>query len=472
MITLLPTDGSTVSCPLLDTNHRYFFRTMVTRNRIGLSEKHVALAWQQVVGRELTTVEGARIVVIYPGMTNGDKGPDFRDVVLATESGLAQGDIEVHSRSSDWYRHRHHCDAEYNAVILHVVMYHDCDSPILLQSGKTVPVLCLAQFLQHQLYLLPYQLPCFRIQDRLGKRTLAGLLNSAGEQRFEQKAMHFQAEILRLTHKEEAEQVLFRAMTRALGYARNMKPFEELADRTPLRFIGPRNGLAHKQALLLGTAGLLPSQRLLHNLAADEQVLNLEQIWQSVAGKPKTMKEHDWSLPHTYPNNSPVRRIVALSYLLERYCEGGRPPRGGLLSSLLRLAEKATPPKGHRLLQNALVVVGDEYWRNHFDFDVRSKTKTSALLGNGKAGEIAVNILLPFVFALGRMAHKRRSMKQAMELYRSYPKLAENEITRHMAKQLCLEQTAHFTACHQQGLIHIFRNYCREGACSQCLLVV
>jgi hypothetical protein len=49
--------------------------------------------------------------------------------------------------------------------------------------------------------------------------------------------------------------------------------------------------------------------------------------------------------------------------------------------------------------------------------------------------------------------------------------LAENCITRHMAKQLCLKDLADFTACSQQGLIHVFRQYCREGRCSECPLV-
>jgi hypothetical protein len=280
--------------------------------------------------------------------------------------------------------------------------------------------------------------------------------------------MRFQVEILRATRKEEAEQVLFRGMMRALGYARNMKPFEELADRIPLTSIEPRKGLVHKQALLLGTAGLLPSQRLLDNVVADRQVLNLEQMWRSLDEKPKTMRENDWNLSYAYPNNSPVRRIIALSYLLERYFEGSRPLQGRLLSSLLQSVEKANPPEGHQLLQNGLIVVGDEYWRNRFDFHVRSRTNISALLGNGKADQIAVNVILPFVFALGRIADKPQSMENAMQLYYSYPILSENEITRHMAKQLCLEQTADFTACRQQGLIHIFKNYCREGACSQC----
>jgi hypothetical protein len=442
---------------------------MITRNRIKFSEKQAVLIWQQMLGKKLTSSEDELFSVIYPGRTNGDNGPDFRDAVIVNKSHLTKGDVEVHVKSSDWYSHEHHSDAEYNNVILHVVFWHDCNSATLLQSGKSVPVLCLAKALRHQAYLLPYQLPCFRILDRMDRQTLRKLLNTAGEARFKQKAMHFQAEILRpalsaLSAGEEAGQVLFRGMMRALGYAKNTKPFEDLADRMPLNPIESREGLATKQALLLGTAGLLPSQRWQGRFAREKEVQELEQIWQSAGKKVKTMNEGDWNFSHIYPNNSPVRRIVAQSYLLERYCEGK------LLAGILQLVKEAPLPGGHRVLENGLTVAGDGYWRDHFDFDVRSKTKISALLGNSKAGEIAVNVILPFTFSWGELANEAKLTENAIELYRNYPKLAENCITRHMKKQLGFEEPFDLTACHQQGLIHIFRNYCREGRCSQCPL--
>jgi hypothetical protein len=449
---------------------------MITRNRIKFSEKQAALIWQQVVGKELTSSEDELVNVIYPGRTNGDNGPDFRDAVIVSKFHLTKGDVEVHVKSSDWYSHEHHADAAYNNVILHVVMWHDCNSATLLQSGKPVPVLCLAKALRHQAYLLPYQLPCSQILDHVDRQTLGKLLNTAGEERFKQKAMHFQAEL----KQEEAGQVLFRGMMRALGYAKNTKPFEDLADRMPLNSIESREGLALKQALLLGTAGLLPSQRWqgksarepVLSLSKGKEVRELERIWQSAGKKVKTMKEGDWNLSHIYPNNFPVRRIVAQSYLLERYCAGTcpEPVEGKLLAGILQLVKEAPLPGGHRVLENGLTVAGDGYWRDHFDFDVRSKTTISALLGNSKAREIAVNVILPFAFSWGKLANETKLTENAIGLYRNYPRMPENCLTRHMAKQLCLKELSDFTACHQQGLIHIFRNYCREGRCSQCPL--
>jgi len=438
---------------------------MITRNRIKFSEKQAALIWQQTAGRELISAEDELVSVIYPGRNNGDNGPDFRDAVIVKKSHLTKGDVEVHVKSGDWYSHKHHVDTEYNNVILHVVMWHDCNSVTLLQSGKTVPMLCLAKALRHQAYLLPYQLPCFQILDRMDSQTLGKLLNTTGEERFKQKAMHFRAEILRFDQKEEAGQVLFRGMMRALGYAKNTKPFEDLAGRVPLNSIESREGLAPKQALLLGAAGLLPSQRWQGKFVREKEVQKLEQIWQSAGKKVETMKEGDWNRSHIYPNNSPVRRIVALSYILERYYQGK------LLEGILQLVKGAPLLGGHGVLENGLTVAGDGYWRDHFDFNVRDKTKISALLGNSKAGEMAVNVILPFALAWGELGNDAKLKENAIEIYCNYPKLTENCITRHMKEQLCLE-SVDFTACQQQGLIHIFRTYCREGRCTDCPLLI
>jgi len=433
---------------------------MTTRNRITFSEKQARLIWQQEMGTKLASTEDEQFGVIYPGRLNGDSGPDFRDAVIVSKSHLIKGDVEVHVRSSDWYRHKHHADVEYNDVIIHAVMWHDCDSSTVLHSGREVPVLCLARALQYQAYLLPHRLPCFPMVNHMHTHSLSKILDTAGEQRFMQKADRFQAEL----EREQADQVLFRGIMRTLGYAKNTKPFEELARRMPLSRIQAREGLATRQALLLGTAGLLPSQRQQRGPTKQREVQELEQIWRSMGSRVETMSERDWRLSHIYPNNSPLRRIIAKSYLLERY-DGGR-----LLAGMLHIVRDAPPLGGHRSLQNSLVVDSDDYWRDHFDFGIRSRTEIAALLGRSKAGEIAVNVILPFASAWGELTDEPGLSERAMGLYRSYPRLAENCLTQHMRKQLVLEKHFDFTACRQQGLIHIFANYCREGRCGECPL--
>lgn len=82
-----------------------------------------------------------------------------------------------------------------------------------------------------------------------------------------------------------------------------------------------------------------------------------------------------------------------------------------------------------------------------------------ALIGPGRAGDIAVNAVLPFLHgwtALNGQAEKSREM---LELYRKYGKLTENEITRELASALQPAEWGRVarTARQQQGLIHLQR---------------
>jgi len=47
-------------------------------------------------------------------------------------------------------------------------------------------------------------------------------------------------------------------------------------------------------------------------------------------------------------------------------------------------------------------------------------------LGNSKAGEIVVNVILPFAFSWGELANEAKLTEDAIELYRNYRKLAEH----------------------------------------------
>lgn len=449
---------------------------MDTRKRIRVAEKQVALIWQQLQGEVLTAAGGERIGVVYTGRVNGDSGPDFRDAVIMNRSHLTQGDVEVHTEARDWRRHGHHLDARYNDTVLHVALWRGLHSDTELQSGRSIPVLCLAEALRHQAYLLPRATPCSSTADGEGHKGMRRALAAAGEARFRQKAARFHTDILGSdaapTDEERAGQVLFRGIMRALGYSKNTQPFEELARRIPISYIESTERLLETRALLLGTAGLLPSQRSLRECNTEGEISDLEHAWRSIQQGAGAMSHADWSFSHIYPNNSPVRRIIAQSHILDRHCRGTctEPPGARLMSGLLRLVEESPVPGAHRVLESGLTVTGSGYWQDHFDFGVRSRTRKSALLGEGKAGEIVTNVLLPFAFALGKIVTNRELEKKAVALYHGYPGVAENEITRHMAKQLGLEGRSAYTACQQQGLIHIFRHYCRQGGCAECPL--
>jgi hypothetical protein len=85
---------------------------------------------------------------------------------------------------------------------------------------------------------------------------------------------------------------------------------------------------------------------------------------------------------------------------------------------------------------------------------------------------MVVNVLLPFSFAWGESESQPELSHHAFELYRSYPKLEENQITRQMQRQLFGGEGTKVvnSARRQQGLIHLYHHHCLGEYCLHCPL--
>lgn len=440
--------------------------------RRNVTESQIVEMWQQLsaAGAELASTDGRPLRIVYPGRANDDQGADFRDAVIDNGRETAKGDIEVHVRSSDWLAHQHHRNPAYNTVVLHVVLQHNADTATCLQNGQFVPTLALQE------YSPPYQglaptvspIPCSRAGERLAEDRIASFLDAAGDERFAAKVAQFREDL----EQVEGGQCLYQGLMGALGYSKNKLPFQELARRVPLRVLESISRskapdeelLAQQQALLMGTAGLLPSQRLLQNrenVPDDGWVDRLQKIW-ATSGHPSEMSAGDWHLFKVRPANSPIRRIAAMSYLSLRF------KRAGLLKEALAMARETVGCKSHKALAQGVTVAASGYWSNHYDFG-RSCRENPTLVGSGRAADIVVNVVLPFTLAWSRLSSQPDLSKGVMELYRSYPGLEQNAVERHMKNQLGISGLAG-SARRQQGLIHIYKTLCTQGLCRQCAL--
>lgn len=94
----------------------------------------------------LHTTNGQNLEIIDPGLSNNDAGPDFFNAKIKINGVLWVGNVEIHLRSSDWFKHKHHTDITYDSVILHVAS--DIDAHPTRTNGEPIP--------QMELHFPPY----------------------------------------------------------------------------------------------------------------------------------------------------------------------------------------------------------------------------------------------------------------------------------------------------------------------------
>lgn len=342
-----------------------------------------------------------------------------------------------------------------------------------MQRVYSPPTVCLSHSLKYPLYKLHqnskllsgHVYTCLEAKSYTSKESLITSLIDAGEKRFTTKAALFQKNLV----EKEPGQVLFRSIARALGYDKNVNPFEKLADKLPLNILESikDKSSTNNRALLLGTAGLLPSQRSMigyDELKEKTEIKQLETIWRS-SNMTAVMNRSTWCFYRVRPDNFPSRRIVALSCFVTRHCQSG------FLKSLMKLVGEAPGKGGYRWLEHELTVSAQGYWAGHFDFGIAT-TRSSALIGRSRAAEIIINVLLPFAYAYGRLAAEPDLKRKAINLYISYPGQENNQLMRFMKQQLSLDRNDKLSAAQQQGLIHIFKTFCRYRNCHECLISI
>lgn len=457
-----------------------------TSAREKVVERLIAWIWeQQALSGPLPADDGHQYQVVFRGRPWGERSPDFQGAILAREDGLLlRGDVEIHVRASDWKRHGHGRDPAYNQAICQVVLWQDEPRPIVRQDGTPIPSIELVTRLAAPLAELERRaapdletpkasrkpaprhvpaMPCVETPS-----DLVSLLDRAGVARFLDHAATFESDLA----CRPPEEVLYRGALRAMGYTANTRGFEQLGQALPLATLravtagppGPAR-LQRLQAALLGVAGLLPSQRGI--AISDGWPDLLEAAWADQAGAlPHPLPPSTWKSWRVRPENVPVRRAAGVSHLIGTWSAGD--PLDRLLDDL-EAAEHAANPTLLATRWQARAE-DDGFWATHHDFGRPLPAPQPWLVGVGRAGEIVVNVLLPFAYALGQATSDKALSERALTIYRRYPSGSPNRVVREMALQVGGADGPKLAkgACRQQGLIHLYRHWCDTRDCARC----
>ena len=400
-----------------------------------ITEKQLAQLWQRRAARHRAfhTETGARIRVLYPGRPGVTAGPDFRNALLMVEGqGLVQGDVEVHLRQRDWQSHGHHRDPNYNGVVLHVAL-ESHPEPSRTDGGGSPPLVNLTDLLtdapaednngdevRSQLWQSLAQ-HGYRRPERAEQ--MAALLNRAGDERF----LSHSSRLGMLMSAQPPEQTLWESICDALGYRHNRHPFLMLATAAPC-------------AVLSAAARQLPDNQ--REPALTLWLLRLAGFENGPvpAGLGPPLDSKAWRLFRVRPPNHPRRRIPGAAALIARFCESG------LTAGLSAVASAGDP----KTLTKALTVAAG---------DGKPAPSEPTPIGKGRAQDIAVNAVLPFLHAHRTLAGDYAGAERMLELYRRYGRLSDNEITRELAAALQEPAWGRVAnnARRQQGLIHLQR---------------
>lgn len=467
-------------------------RAKTTPQRI--REHLVRCIWyeQHFDAESLKLDDGRALRVNSRGWWNVGGGPDFNRAEVLIDGAPESGDVEIHTYSSDWYKHNHNQDPAYNDTVLHVIMWNDRDAKSVKRyDGSDLPQLTLSRYLSRPLAHLeelidvteyPFESDATAgvCRKRLGEVKKGGdwvgaFLDMAGDWRMLTKAARFGA-ALRVT---EPDETLYRGLMEAMGYPANKTPFRRLAEAVTLRDL--RAVCAHDdasrsfidaQALLFTRGGLAPAAKEIRD---DETRAYAAALAPQAGG---AMSREDWRFKGMRPQNYPFRRAAAIALLF-----AATAPRN-LFNEILGIVTTTASPKeaAQRITDtfmqaNKIDVKGIAgYWLHRNTYTGRRAETPRRLISEDLARNVIVNIIIPVYLAFARKTDDRGLETSLHNLYAALPPLPGTSITRFMRCRIFGDEGRGAlirNARRQQALYQIFRDYCEadDAGCGNCVFL-
>ena len=410
--------------------------------------------------KALLTTDGDALEIIDPGLANTNAGPDFFNAKVRIGATTWAGNVEIHLRSSDWFRHGHDTDEAYDNVVLHVASVIDCD--VTTASGKRLPQVQLDipadLHLRYETLLKTEDYPrCHRIIPEIAPFKAHAWMDTLLAERLTERARLVE-ERLRNT-QGNWEWALFVTLARNFGFGLNGDAFETWARHIPLDRIGKhRDELFQIEAIFLGMAGLLDAEALPPNSrdegSRDDYFLRLQREFQyqrRLFDLGPTMAARQWKYLRLRPQNFPHIRLAELAWM---YHKG----RMGLAS----LIEAATADKPLERLYQLLQATTSEYWYTHIMFG-RPVDQRQLHLSPSSQNLLIINTVAPVLYAYATSHDNWPLRERVIDLLRQLP-AERNYILRQW--QACGLQAD--SAADSQALIQLKREYCDRHDCLRC----
>jgi hypothetical protein len=406
---------------------------------------HYVWKYKLYASSGLVTTRGLPVAVIDPGIQNTDAGPDFFNAKIRIGETMWVGNVEIHSKASDWFAHNHHKDKAYDSVVLHLAGV--VDTEIDRTNGEPIPQaqLTIPDTVRRNINWLIHRdipVPCLYSINSIEPIHVSAWIDALLSERLERKTK----DILRLMeqYNDDWNEVFYIVLTRCFGFGINNDAFERLAKSLPLHFIyKQRSSCSQIEAMLFGQAGMLEETETCHYYRLLQQEYKFLQHKYEL----KPLDDALFKSLRIRPVNFPHIKLAQLAAFWHHY--------NTLFSVILEEDDMQQLKKLFRIPASA-------YWDTHYHFKYASPLKEK-VLGDGALTIILINVVAPMLFAYGQKNKQDEYCERALRFLENIPP-EKNQIV----SMYCRAGIQVHNAGDSQALIQLKKEYCEKKKCLYC----
>ena len=393
---------------------------------------------------DFVSIDGRKIEIIDFGEWNKNSGPDFLLAKIKIDGIVFVGNIEIHTKASDWFFHNHSGNPEFGNLILHAVYVNDCEIPEL--DNQKVATVELRDYFDESLlqkYQLLYQEHTFIACEDLFDVDKIPLFfeEEVLLKKLDEKAEGFELSLKRNHNNYEA--VLFQNLAYTFGLKVNAEIFLQLAEHLDFSVIQKvRQNPLQLEALFFGICGFLdsPSDEMMQIWKREFDFLKVKFNLSDLRIHPKFSKLR--------PPNFPTIRLSQLA---------------NLYHSQPNLFSKLIEAKGiddlYKIFED---VKASEYWDNHFNFGKISAVDSKKLLSRDFIDLIIINTVLP----LNYFYHKNHNPEIVDDIFDFYKQIKpEKNAVLDDWKMLGIKFQ---NALQTQAFLYQYKAFCNQKKCLNC----
>ncbi|MBU2525305.1 MAG: DUF2851 family protein [Bacteroidetes bacterium] len=414
-----------------------------------IKETFLHFVWQQKKFnfQHLKTTQGLQIRLLQVGQYNTDAGPDFFNAQIEIDGQKWAGNVEMHLRASDWYKHHHETDKAYDNVILHVVWEQDAE--VFYADEKPIPTLVLAPYVSRELLDKYTELMQLKPSGILCEKDFAQVDNFVKQhgfenlylERLEQKTTYIHQ--LLLQNQNDWEATLFHMLARYFGLKVNAAAFESMAQQTDFGIV---RKLSENQealeALFMGQNHLL-----------DKDIVDpyLQKLRESYA-----YTQHKFQLDHQNIQRAQFFRLRPPNFPNIRLSQ-----LAGLYAKHAAVFHQLLEAQSLNDFYSIFNVTAAAYWDNHYTFGTLSKPSKKKLSKSFIDIQL-INVVFPMRFAYATAQGKNPFeqilawMQEMAPEKNRYTKLFDD--IEHVNKNALISQ----------ALLQLSQNYCFKNRCLSC----